>query len=454
MIQCPSCGGALRFDIASQHMVCDACDSHYDPASTASMNKDAQGVKTFESYVFSCPSCGGELLTTDQTDAVGFCPFCGGASMLFDRIHRQWEPEYIIPFQITKEQCKVLYAKEAKKSIFTAKQYRDPQLIESFRGIYMPYYNYRVKQKGPFTIKGVKHGGYDNQYYDVDGKIDLVLDGYSHDASKAFDDRISEDIAPYDPAGRKSFAPGYLSGFYADIGDVSSRDYNEKGTQAVKEHTAKVMKKDRSVIAGLRNGMASLDVDVGNSYIPTKIESSQRALYPVWFMSYRNKDKITYAAVNGQTGKVSADLPVSPWRVLIAVLILGAALAAAMFFLPSLKANWVLLISVALLVIGTIVLKRTFSAAVNKETGLDATEEAKRFVKFDTVRLVFTIILAVLGVILGLIDYRYNIVTYLGCLAMGAMLFINMLCHIRFQAEIAKRRPPQFSKKGAAYDEN
>ncbi len=33
-------------------------------------------------------------------------------------------------------------------------------------------------------------------------------------------------------------------------------------------------------------------------------------MYPVWFMSYRKGDRIAYATVNGQTGKVTADIPV------------------------------------------------------------------------------------------------------------------------------------------------
>ena len=35
-----------------------------------------------------------------------------------------------------------------------------------------------------------------------------------------------------------------------------------------------------------------------------------RVMYPVWFMSYRKNDRVAYATVNGQTGKVAADLPV------------------------------------------------------------------------------------------------------------------------------------------------
>ena len=72
MIYCPSCGHGLRFDIQTQQMLCDACDSRFDPATTGVMNKNAEEHRTYDSYVFTCPSCGGELLTTDQNDAVGF----------------------------------------------------------------------------------------------------------------------------------------------------------------------------------------------------------------------------------------------------------------------------------------------------------------------------------------------------------------------------------------------
>ena len=46
-------------------------------------------------------------------------------------------------------------------------------------------------------------------------------------------------------------------------------------------------------------------------------------MYPVWFMSYRNGDRVAYATVNGQTGKVVADMPVDGKRFLISSLILA-----------------------------------------------------------------------------------------------------------------------------------
>ena len=453
MIYCPGCGQGLRFDIATQMMVCPSCDGTYDPATTGRMSKDAHTKPTFDSYIFTCPSCGGELLTTDEHDAVGFCPFCGGASMLFDRVHQQWEPQYIIPFQITKEQCKELYEREARRSIFTSKLYRDPKLIEGFRGIYMPYWNYQAIQKGSYHLKGEKKGFFVKKTYRITGNTDVELDGYGHDASQNFDDRISEHIAPFDPRGHKPFAPGYLSGFYADVGDVNAHAYDQKATDSIRENTARLLASEKAITSST-GGIRDIEVDVKSAQIPTELVSAQRTLYPVWFMSYRNKDKITYAAVNGQTGKVSADLPVSPWKILLTVLITGVLIAAGLFFLPSVKANAALIVSIALLIIGTIVLRVNYAAAVGPETGLSETQEAKRFKKSDRWRLLSTFIVSALGVLTAWLDPAYNVISYLGCLLMAGMLFYNMLSHIRFQAQIAKRQPPQFRKKGAAYDEN
>ena len=114
MIHCPGCGSGLRFDIETQQMKCDYCDSLYDPYRFDSEKDDAKKAESFDTYVWVCPSCGAELETPDEMDAMGFCPYCGGASLLFDKIRKQWRPESVIPFSVTKEQCKEAYLKEAR----------------------------------------------------------------------------------------------------------------------------------------------------------------------------------------------------------------------------------------------------------------------------------------------------------------------------------------------------
>ena len=158
----------------------------------------------------------------------------------------------------------------------------------------------------------------------------------------------------------------------------------------MRKATAKAMAEDDTV--NPVQGLGRIHIDTDNAILPTRVTGAYRTLYPVWFMSYRDKkDKLTYAAVNGQTGKVSADLPQSPVKIPIAVLILAVILAAGLFLLPSAKANAALFISTALLLAGTGTLRFNYRAVVNSDTHLDQTDEAKRFDKRDKRRMVLII---------------------------------------------------------------
>lgn len=55
----------------------------------------------------------------------------------------------------------------------------------------------------------------------------------------------------------------------------------------------------------------------------TFCEKPERVLYPVWFMSYRKEGRIAYATVNGQSGKVAADIPVDIKKYLFGTFLLA-----------------------------------------------------------------------------------------------------------------------------------
>lgn len=73
MYQCPNCGGRLIFDISSQSMLCEHCNTHYNPYKLGEGNS-AEENKEYDVTVFKCPQCGGEIMSTDNTIA-DFCSF-------------------------------------------------------------------------------------------------------------------------------------------------------------------------------------------------------------------------------------------------------------------------------------------------------------------------------------------------------------------------------------------
>ena len=366
MIACPNCGANLKFSPKTQTMLCDFCASEFDPK-LFGLNKDAEehtisqqeygdgpvdeaagednaynaqdGTSsdgkeedTYQVTIFTCPQCGGELLSVDENTAAAFCSFCGASTILSSRIARDKRPEYIIPFSKTKEDCKEAYLKLVKKALFLPKEYKSAEYIDGFRGIYMPYWSYDVVQKGKVRLKGERsHRSGDyiiTDHYALTGDIDAVYDGLSYDAASSFSDSISEALAPFDVSKRVPFEPSYMSGYYADIADVDKKVYAEEASNFAYDRSLERIKSDtpefRKFTITEDNPTASVSSNPGTrTAFSSKTTNAHSSMYPVWFLSYRNGDRVTYATVNGQTGKVAADLPVDVRKYLIGTAVLA-----------------------------------------------------------------------------------------------------------------------------------
>ncbi|MGN0153942.1 MAG: hypothetical protein ACI4A3_05785 [Lachnospiraceae bacterium] len=350
MYECPNCGGNLRFDIRSQRLACGYCNTKINPYEITK-DKDAEEQNDYEVTVFTCPQCGGEIYSTDTT-AAGFCSFCGASTILSSRLEREKRPAYIIPFQKTKEDCKSEYIKRVRKAVFAPKELRNPRFIESFRGIYMPYWVYHVTQQGPLFLLGkTSHRSGDyviTDHYNLTGNLDFDYSGLPYDASASFADNISERIVPFDAKRMKEFTPSFLSGFYADMADVGKDIYVEDAVNAANVQTKQYLEKDMEL------GHYNLG-DYGNlsDKYHTQYEDAKLAMFPVWFLSYRNKDRVAYATVNGQTGKVVADLPIKISKYLIASLLLAVPI---FFFLNLILTVTPSVLLVVISVIATVVL--------------------------------------------------------------------------------------------------
>lgn len=320
MYECPNCGGNLKFDIPTQQLACAYCGTHLDPYAIKK-ETDAASQDYFETTVFTCPQCAGEIISMDN-EAASFCSFCGASTILSSRISNEKRPGFIIPFKKTKEDCRQAYAKKMRSAFFVPKELRNPEYIDGFRGIYMPYWTYQLTQKDRVILKGEKsyrRGDYViTDHYDLSGDLDAYYLGYSYDASSSFYDNISEALAPYDAKELVNFTPAYLSGFYADTADIDEEVYREDAVGLAINSSFDRIRKEKA-FSGYSLNLPKSGNDLLNK-LGTACRSADNTMYPVWFLSYRNKDRIAYATVNGQTGKVVADMPISPIRYLLASL--------------------------------------------------------------------------------------------------------------------------------------
>lgn len=323
MYECPNCGGNLRFNIATQQLSCGYCDTSINPYDYEK-STDVQESREYDVTVFTCSQCGAELLSEDTTAAT-FCSFCGSTAVLDSRISRKRRPERIIPFSRTKEDCKTAYARMMRRAVFAPKELKDEAYIEKFRGIYMPYWVYSFENRGRISFEGSEsrqRGDYlYTKHYEITSDIDAAYHGITYDAAADFSDDLSSAIAPFDMTKGKPFTPAFLSGFYADIGDVDSSVYHRDAQNLALMDSVDRIANDRACVRyHVRDGK---NIHSLKNALRPSCTREQSAMLPVWFLSYRKGDRVAYAVVNGQTGKAAADLPVDRKKFVIGSLLLA-----------------------------------------------------------------------------------------------------------------------------------
>ncbi len=310
MYQCPNCAANMKFHIGKQQLYCEYCESTLSPYAFQKTN-DAEENTEFNVTIFTCPQCGGELMTEDDTAAT-FCSYCGASTILFSRISKEKAPKYIIPFTKTKEDCKKSYKRMVNKAFFAPGKLKDSEHIEKFRGIYMPYWLYTFRKNGVSSIPGAQKSNdskYEiTKYYHLNCDVVANYDDIAFDASSTFTDSLSQAILPYDMQQKKPFTAAYLSGFYADSYDVDSKYYEEQAENIVMYDIGKQLKKDKMFDQyDVKEQMKNAKMD---ETLKPESADTELAMLPVWFLSYRKKDRVAYAIVNGQTGEAAADLPI------------------------------------------------------------------------------------------------------------------------------------------------
>ena len=485
MIVCPSCGANLKFDPKSQKMLCDFCGSSFDPKEFdvkedaqeqvfQEENPDTPEFDTIDVTIYTCPQCGGELMSVDENTAAAFCSFCGASTILNARLAKGKKPEYIIPFAKTKEDCKKAYLNVVGKALFLPKEYRSDNCIDSFRGIYMPYWTYNVKQKGQTKLRGEtshRRGDYIiTDIYTLAGKIDAEYDGLSFDASASFDDSMSEALAPYDIKQMVPFEASYMSGYYADLADVDADTYKYQAEKYAFNASLKRIKNETREFKKYTittSNEAPNASKMADSAVPTSADNGHSAMFPVWFLSYRNGDRVAYAAVNGQTGKVVADLPIDVKKYLLSSGIFALVIFAILNMFLVLTPTTALVMSSILTLIVFVInyfqrddIRRTVTGEGDKgkeflkEQGkgkkkkAEKVEEAETGV-FETVTTLLGVGSVAIAVLLVFFIQPVSDIPYYVMCIVEAVFFVLSFKHTLSNYNImATRRLPQFDRKG------
>ncbi|MBE5958293.1 MAG: hypothetical protein E7254_05440 [Lachnospiraceae bacterium] len=458
MIECKNCGGNVKFDIKSQKMFCSFCNTYYDPYEFEEHEADAEEHDTYEAKVFTCPQCAGEIIS-EENEAATFCTFCGASTVLASRILKSKRPDSIIPFQITKDQCKELYRKRMSKALYAPSEYKKEEYIDSFRGIYMPYWIYDTTQDNYVNLKAEKHyrsGNYRiEEEYALDFRLNAHYEGISYDASSSFADNISGAIAPFDYSKAIKFTPAFFSGFYADTTDVSANTYKED-VDGICNSAAATAIENHSMVKGKT---VKYPVMHKNHVFGTDTRCKEESMYPVWFVSHRQGDRVSYTTINGLTGKIAADIPIDITKYIIGSLMVAIPIAILLFMFPIIRPTTAVIFSTFLTAMALIIVLSESKSVKNRDLNVG---DKGMLMKADTNRddsdivskqyNMTSIIICGLTIALGVfvffakpIQDHYYYAVVIAQLLTSIVAYIVVIMNYNL---LSTRKLPQFKRKG------
>ncbi len=338
--KCPNCGGELTFDPQTQKYKCEYCfsyfteeeleaanpetknagedagsataekqaaDSPYAAGDRSQKTSDAAGTEG-EAVLYTCPSCGAEIVT-DPTTAATFCYYCHNPVVLSGRVSGEFLPDLVVPFAIDRKKAEQSFLDFVHSKKFVPNAFFEKKQIEKLSGVYFPSWLFHVKADGVYEAKGENIHTWtsgDDEYteteeYHVEREGDLTFEELSKNALKKANKTLVEGVWPYKLAEAKPFHMGYLSGFQAERRDMEASEFQGELTDDVNKYGKKL----------LRESVKGYD-SVTTKKCDCRIRETEEhyALLPVWTVTYKGKDgKMYYYTMNGQSGKVVGKLP-------------------------------------------------------------------------------------------------------------------------------------------------
>ena len=353
--QCPACTGPLHYSAKSGKLACDYCGSSFDVAEVEALyaRKEAEaaaakhaadakaeaaqaakaeaaeaaaasggwdtsdisrdwGAEADGLRVYSCPSCGAELIC-DQSTAATACPYCGNPAIVPGQFSGALRPDSILPFRLSKDDAVQALRAHYKGKPFLPRSFTSANHIEQIQGVYVPFWLFDGGAEGAASYRASNtnvfvSGDYEiteTRHYHVVRAGALAFEKIPVDASSKMPDDHMDSIEPFDYAQLRPFSTAYLPGYLADKYDVTIDDSRDRADTRCRETLAQAL---RDTVTGYGACVTERED------IALRRGKVHYALLPVWMLSTKWRGQDFLFAMNGQTGKLVGDLPTDRGR--------------------------------------------------------------------------------------------------------------------------------------------
>lgn len=335
---CRSCGAPRE----AGTKFCVACGS---PLETRDVPMAVQGesgsdYSALPNHTFQCDNCGAQVATSlDQRSYV--CPFCDSSYVTeIDVQSGRQRPEFILGFAIPSEDARQKYFDWlGKNSWFRPGDLAQKAIVEKQKGVYLPFWHFSMRAESDWSAS---IGEYwyrtetyttrnsegktvtqtrqvrETEWFPLRGHHEKYYFGYLVPATRGIALGEASAIQPFQLTALSRYRPYFLAGWMAE-------EYSIDKNVAVKNTEEEFRRREANFIKAFLPGDTSSNLAVNTRFT---VNGSDLVLLPVYVLSYRYRDKVFRFLVNGQTGKVVGQKPVSGKRITAFVIFLLVVLTA------------------------------------------------------------------------------------------------------------------------------
>jgi hypothetical protein len=333
---CAACGAQAEWNPVKQLLVCGFCGTsapftrdadsgalvEHDLVKALRELPDAERGWLAEKRTVQCQSCKA-VSVFDASRTGQNCDFCGSPSLLdYNEIKAPIRPQGVVPFKIDQGRVREDMRRWFKGRWLAPNNLGSRALVDRVHGIYVPYWTFDAKAVCPWTAEAGHYYYTTESYRDSKGRsqtrqvrhvrwepaagtVEHFFDdepvcgthGLRHDLVKKIEPFPTSEAAGYDTA--------YLSGFVVEHYQIVLFDAAEHAQQSM---TAQL----RQMASGQVPGDTQRNLQIHPDFSG---RTFKHILVPVWILSFTYRQKIYQVLVNGYSGKIAGDYPLSWWKV-------------------------------------------------------------------------------------------------------------------------------------------
>lgn len=329
---CSSCGAELEFNTEQAQLKCNYCGYQEVISSdrvveekcfNEQLNSDRIKLKTLSETALevSCSDCGANIIF-EPPQVAGNCPFCAANIVTQPKLAEPIiTPEAVIPFTIGRKKVSKNLQQWLSKHWFVPNELKKLAQLEKIQGVYLPFWTYDADtatyyrgERGITECDEDEDGSSSNcttNWSPVSGQVVRFFDDILVSGTNLIErDRLGK-LEPWHlQESLKPYNPSYLAGFEAQRSQIDLED----GFEIAKNIMACQIREDVEKDIG---GDEQRIHHLSTSYNATTFK---HILLPVWLTSYRYRNKQYQVIINGYTGKIKGDRPLSNFKIVCTVL--------------------------------------------------------------------------------------------------------------------------------------